>query len=122
MAIIRAQKIEKNDNYNNNAFYAVYTIDPDGGVKEIHDARIINEEMADERGKAELLEHGYNKQVVEFTTILSHVNINDIIAISAPSFRVPRELNKNRFIVKSIEHSITPSSITTKITAVRYDL
>ena len=122
MAIIQAQRIEKDNDYNENAFYAVYAIDPDGGVKKIHDARIINEQMADERGKAELLEHGYKKQVVEFTTILSHVNINDIIAISAPSFRVPKELNKNRFIVKSVEHSITPGSIITKISAVRYDL
>ena len=93
-----------------------------GGTLTINDERIITEEIADIIARAEFLENGYINQVVEFTTDFNDLKINDIISIYAPTYRIPRELNKDRFIVKRIEHIFQDGFIKSRIKAVRYDL
>ena len=93
-----------------------------GIVKEIIEPKILVEDVADERARAEFLEYGYTKQVVEFTTDFIDLEIHDIISIYAPNKRIPKALTEDRFIVKLVEHYFTSDSIKTKIKAVRYDL
>ena len=105
-------------------FSGIFVLDGIENGKEqiINDERIINEEIADKIARAEFLENGYINQVVEFTTDFVDLKINDIISVYAPSYRIPRELNKDRFIVKRVEHIFQDGYLKTKIRAVRYDI
>ena len=101
----------------------LYKIELENGItKEINEPKILTEDVADERARAEFLEYGYTKQVVEFTTDFIDLEIHDIISIYAPTHRIPKALTKDKFIVKLVEHYFTSDSIKTKIRAVRYDL
>jgi hypothetical protein len=102
-------------------YTGAFSIDRKGGVKEIKNNLITSETIAEVRAKAEFLEYGYDKQEVEFTTYFSDLKINDIIKIYAPSYRIPKELNKDRFIVKNVKHYFKNGNIKTRIRAVRYD-
>ena len=93
-----------------------------GGTLTINDEKITSEELAEHIAKAEFLENGYINQEVEFTTYFNDLKINDIISIYAPTYRIPRELNKDRFIVKRVEHIFGDGIVKSKIKAVRYDL
>ena len=93
-----------------------------GSFISIDDERIISEDIADKIARAEFLENGYTNQIVEFTTDFTDLKINDIISIYAPSYRIPRELNKDRFIVKRVEHIFQNGFLKSRIKAVRYDL
>jgi len=115
--IVKSNDIEENVSLYRN----IYEIDRDGESKEIQDNFIIDETIATKRAIAEFLEFGYDKQEVEFTTYFVDLKINDIISISAPDYRVPRELNKDIFIVKNVKHYIKAGYLKTKIKAVRYD-
>ena len=116
--IIKSQKIETSQTH---LYSAVFEIDRSGESKEINESYLVDETSAENRAKAEFLEYGYDKQIVEFETYFSDVNINDIISIYAPSYRIPAELNKDRFIVKSISHIYQAGQLKSKIKAVRYD-
>ena len=109
---------------NSNAYSADYFLEglKNGGVLSVNDERIINEEIADKIARAEFLENGYINQVVEFITDFTDLKINDIISIYAPTYRIPRELNKDRFIVKKVNHIFEDGFIKTVIRALRYDL
>lgn len=109
---------------NSNAYSADYFLEglKNGGVLTVNDERIINEEIADKIARAEFLENGYINQVVEFTTDFTDLKINDIISIYAPTYRIPKELNKDRFIVKKVNHIFEDGFIKTVIRALRYDL
>jgi len=98
-----------------------YEIDREGDTKEITEPFIIDEVTAEKRAIAEFLEFGYDKQEVEFTTYFAPLKINDIISVYAPDYRIPKELNKDRFIVKNIKHYFKSGYLKTKIKAVRYD-
>jgi len=115
--------IKSHDTEENKTLYSdSYEIDRNGESKEISDNFIIDEITAEKRAIAEFLEYGYNRQVVEFTTYFTDLKINDIIKVSAPDYRVPKELNKDRFIIKNIKHYISAKCyIKSKIKAVRYD-
>jgi hypothetical protein len=96
-----------------------FRVDRDGESKEVKDSFIINEDIAIKRATAEMLES--KKQEVEFSTFFIPLRINDIISISAPSKRIPKELNKDRFIVKEVTHYFKAGYIRTKIKALRYE-
>jgi len=101
-------------------FYSgVFEVDREGETKKIKDEFLINESLAERRAIAEMLES--KKQEVEFSTFFIPLKINDIISISAPSRRIPKELNKDRFIVKEVTHYFKAGYIRTKIKAVRYE-
>ena len=105
-----------------NKFYSVtFTRDAEGVSKEIQEHRIINEDIARERAKAEFLEYSYTRQNVTFTVSYADIAINDIISVYAPSFRVPSNLSKDKFIVKKVKHSIKDGAVRTTIEAQRYD-
>lgn len=82
---------------------------------------ILDEEIARIRAKAELLEFATDKQEVTFKTYYVHANINDIISISAPDYRIPKDLSSDRFLIKSIKSTFSGAKATTEIKAVRYD-
>ena len=93
-----------------------------GREQVINNEKITNEVIAEKVARAIFLENGYINQVVEFTTDFTDLKINDIISIYAPTYRIPRELNKDRFIVKRVEHIFQDGFIKSRIKAVRYDL
>jgi len=105
-------------------FSGIFVLDgiENGREEIINNEKITNETIADKIARAEFLENGYINQVVEFTTDFTDLKINDIISIYAPTHRIPRELNKDRFIVKKIEHIFQDGFIKSRIKAVRYDL
>jgi len=92
-----------------------------GSSKTINDANILDENTATLRGEAEFLENGMDMQTVTFTTYYTHLQVGDIIKISAPSYRVPKELNKDRFIVDSIKSTFQGAKALNVVKAVRYD-
>ena len=100
-------------------YKAVFEIERDGETKFIEENLITNELLAQKRAIAEFLDS--NKQEIEFSTYFVDIKINDIIKVSAPTFRVPKELNKDRFIIKNIKHYFKNGYLKTKIKAVRYD-
>jgi len=115
---IKSQTINNNKKH---LYTGGFEIDRKGEIKEIFEDLIVNEEIAKKRAIAEFLEYGYNKQIVEFETYFVDVKVNDIIKVYAPSYRVPAELNKDRFIVKKVTHYFKDGFIRTKIKAIRYD-
>ena len=111
----------KSKEFNKDVFLykGIFEVARDGKTKEIKNEFLINESLAEKRAIAEMLES--KKQEVEFSTFFIPLKINDIISISAPSRRIPKELNKDRFIVKEVTHYFKNGYIKTKIKAVRYD-
>ena len=100
-----------------------YKIPLENGVtKAIEEPNLLDNATADARAKAIFLSEGYINQTVEFTTYYTDLELNDIIAIYAPTYRVPRELNKDRFIIQNIKHYFKDGYLKSKITAIRYDL
>jgi len=116
--LIKSQQIQENKTP---LYSGVFEIERSGGSKEITDSFIINEDIARLRAISEFLEFGYDRQEVEFITYFSPLKINDIIEFYAPSYRIPKDLTKTRFIVKKITHYFKDGVIKTKIKAVRYD-
>ena len=116
--LVKSQKIQNSETF---LYSGVFSIDREGEEKEIFESYIANDSSAQLRAIAEFLENGYDKQEVEFETYFIDLDINDIISIYAPSYRIPAELNKDRFIVKSISHIYQEGKLKSKIKAVRYD-
>ncbi len=102
-------------------YSGVFEIDGQGESKKITDNFIINDDIATKRAIAEFLEYGYDKQTVEFNTYFAPLKINDIIEVSAPEYRIPKDLTKKRFIIKGITHYFKDGYIKTKLKAIRYD-
>lgn len=90
-------------------------------IKFFDEPRIINESIAESRCRAELLTNGYNKQVISFTTYWQNIKLNDIINLSFPTYNIPKELNKDRFIVKEKKTSIESGKFLMTLKVVRYD-
>ena len=102
-------------------YKGTFEIDRSGEPKEINESLLTDEASAMLRVTAEFLEYGYDKQEVEFTTYFIPLKINNIISISAPDYRIPKDLSKDRFIVKKVTHYFKDGVIKTKIKGVRYD-
>jgi len=116
--LIKSQEIQENPP----AIYSgVFEIDRDGESKEITDNFITTNTTATLRAISEFLEFGYDKQVVEFSTYFAPLRPNDIIEVHAPTYRIPKDLTKTRFIIKGISHYFKDGYVKTKIKAVRYD-
>jgi len=109
------------DNIMASGYYGVRKIEKEAKDKSIIEPLLNNEESAKLRAISEFLNSGFDKQVVEFETYFVDLKINDVIIISAPDFRVPKDLTKNKFIVKKITHYYKLAKLTTKIKAIRYD-
>ena len=102
-------------------FKGAYKLDRKVEVKEISEPLITDDTVATLRVKAEFLEYGYDKQEVDFTTYFTPLKINSIIKIYAPNYRIPKNLEKDRFIVKKVTHTFKDGIIKTKLKAIRYD-
>ena len=92
-----------------------------GTIKEIHEQLLNTQQSAKNRAVAEFLTQGMLKQEIEFETYFSDLNINDIISIYAPKKRIPKDLSKDRFIVKKVIHNFKDGVIKSTIKAERYD-
>ena len=90
-------------------------------VVEIDEPLLNNKNVAKKRAIAEFIEHSMIIQTVTFTTYFVDLHINDIISLSIPERRIPKALNKDRFIVKNVTHNITNGAITTTLKVERYD-
>ncbi|RLA75843.1 MAG: hypothetical protein DRG78_20155 [Epsilonproteobacteria bacterium] len=101
--------------------YEIVFEEVEGISKTINDENILDEATATLRADAEFLEYGMDKQTVTFTTFYTHIGVGDIIKISAPSYRVPKELNKDRFIVESVKSVFKGAKAINEIKGVRYD-
>ncbi len=116
--LIKSQQIQENKTP---LYSGVFEIEREGESKEIKDSLITDENTATLRATSEFLESGYDKQEVEFSTYFAPLKINDIIEVYAPTYRIPKDLAKTRFIIKKITHYFKDGVIKTKIKAVRYD-
>ena len=91
------------------------------GILNITEPLINTEGQATRRAMSEFIKHAMKTQSVTFTTFFTDLHINDIIALKVPEKRIPRELNKDRFIVKKVTHNIDTDAITTTLEVERYD-
>ncbi len=105
----------------NNGFTYSKKIDKKGITKEITEPLLSNETSSKLRAIQEILDFGYENEIVEFETYFVDLKINDVIKISAPTFRIPRELNKDKFIVKKITHYFKLGEFRSKVKAIRYE-
>ncbi len=94
---------------------------PNGATLTINDEAIITKAQAYAFARAKFLKDGYITQKVLMTVDFFDLQPGDIIRVQAPSRRVPKELHKDRFIVKQIEHLFLEGMIKTRIEAERYD-
>ena len=90
-------------------------------ILNISEPLLNTETLARLRAISEFIKQGMKKQTVTFTMFFVDLHINDILKLSVPERRIPRELNKDRFIVKKVTHNITSNSITTTLEVERYD-
>ena len=88
---------------------------------DITESLINNGATAKKRAITEFIQHGMKTQSITFTTYFIDLHINDIIKLTVPEKRIPRELNKDRFIVKKVTHNIGEDAITTTLKVERYD-
>jgi len=116
--IATSRKINKQQNLPSFTFKLSNT---DGGVKDIFEPLLTTEESAKRRAIAEFLNGGLDKQEVEFETYFADLKINDVVALYVPKKRIPKDLTKNRFIIKEITHIFNNGFLKTKIKAERYD-
>ena len=93
----------------------------DADTKDIDESLLNDQASAQKRAIYEFLHNGLDKQEIEFETPFVDLSINSIIAVYAPRKRVPADLTKDRFIVKSTEHIFSSGFFKTRVRAVRYD-
>ena len=118
MAITKSQKqAEIQDKFE----YEIEFADIVGTSKTINDENVLDANIAILRGNAEFLEFGLDQQTVTFSTFYTHLGVGDIVKISAPSYRVPKELDKDRFIVESVKSTFQGAKALNEVKGVRYD-
>lgn len=95
--------------------------DETGTAKNIDDDLINSQVAATFAARKMFLKEAYAKQEVSFEAPASGLDINDIIIVSAPEFKIPNNLIKNRFIIKEITTRLSGALALDIIKAVRYD-
>ena len=90
-------------------------------ILNINEPLINTEELGRYRAITEFIKNAMKTQSVTFTVFFVDLHINDIIILTVPEKRIPRELNKDRFIVKKVTHNIGDDAITTTLKVERYD-
>jgi len=106
---------------NNNTKQFSFSYGSNAEVLNIDEPLLNNSASAEKRAITEFMKRGMLTQTVTFTTYFVDLQINDIISLTIPEKRIPKELNKDRFIVKEVTHNITDKSITTTLRVERYD-
>lgn len=80
------------------------------GIITVSDPLLDSSERAEARAKSELLQNGYRKKEISFTTYRTDIGLNNIIKIKGILY-----------IVKNLITYINNSSIKTQVVALRYE-
>lgn len=92
-----------------------------GLEKSVTDKDLNSESAALGYATKEFLENGCNVQTVTFQTYARGLNVNDIISIILPQYKIPVDLSKHRFIITGITTEYNGAKTTDVIKGVRYD-
>ncbi|RLC81294.1 MAG: hypothetical protein DRI61_04130 [Chloroflexi bacterium] len=92
-----------------------------GRVRTVYDDRIVTEDAADARARAESLVMGYVIQRIKVRSYHTHIRPGDIVIVSSPSHNVPANVTKNRFIVERVRTVIDDKTSYDVVEAIRYD-
>ena len=93
----------------------------DGIEQNVSDKDINSHASAEGYAKAEFLRNGMDVQTVDFKTYSRGLNINDIISVILPEYKIPIDLTKNRLIVVEISTEYSGAKTFDSIKAIRYD-
>ena len=94
----------------------------DGGENHsVSDKDLNSQEAALGYAKKEFLNNGMDIQSITFQTYARGLNVNDIISIVLPEYKIPIDLTKNRVIVTEIETQYIGAKALDTIKAIRYD-
>lgn len=97
------------------------TFNVDGAEHIVTDKDLNSEESANGYAIAMFLSEGMDNQKVTFQTYSRGLNINDIISIYLPEYKIPIDLTKNKFIIREINTSYVGAKTLDTIVGVRYD-
>lgn len=98
-----------------------FTYNINGSTKSISDKDLNSIESATGYATKEFLLNGTDVQTVTFQTYARGLNVNDIISIILPEYKIPVNLTKNAFIVRKIVTLYVGAKALDTITGVRYD-
>ena len=99
----------------------VFTFDADGETHTVSDKDLNSEEAVHSYAVKKFLTEGMDIQTIVVKSYPRVLNINDIISISLPEYKIPIDLSKHRFIVTSKIGEYKGGISTESITGVRYD-
>lgn len=97
------------------------TFDIEGSEHTVTDKDLNSEEAVLGYATAIFLTEGTNNQKVTFQTYSRGLNVNDIIKINLPDYKIPVDLTHDRFIIKEITTSYEGAKTVDNIVGVRYD-
>lgn len=87
----------------------------------ISDKDLNSKEVALSYAVKMFLTKGMDTEQIIFKTYSRGLNINDIISIVLPEYRIPKDLTRNRLIVREIKVDYSGAKAVDVITGVRYD-
>ena len=93
----------------------------DGTEHTVSDKDLNSQESALGYAKKEFLNNGMDIQTIIFQTYARGLNINDVVAIVLPNYKIPIDLTKNRVIVTEITTEYLGAKALDTITGIRYD-
>ena len=98
-----------------------FIFNEDGIEQFVSDKDLNSQESAEGFALKEFLENGMSKQTITFKTYARGLDMNDIISIILPEYKIPIDLTKNRLIVKEVSTEYIGAKTLDTIKAVRYD-
>lgn len=99
----------------------VVVLDPDGTTQSVSDKDLNSEEAVEYYAIKEYLENGTDNETITFTTYSRGLDVNDIVSVMFPEYKIPRDLTKNRIIIRKVKVSYVGAKALDTITGVRYD-
>ena len=98
-----------------------FTFIENGKEQIVSDKDLNSQESAEGYANKQFLEEGMSKQTITFKTYSRGLNMNDIISIILPDYKIPIDLTKNRLIIKEIATEYIGAKTLDTIKAIRYD-
>ena len=93
----------------------------DSKEQSVSDKDLNSKEAAEGFAKKEFLKNGMDTQEITFKTYARGLNMNDVISIILPEYKIPIDLTKNRLIVRDVVSEYVGAKTLDTIKAIRYD-
>ncbi len=93
----------------------------DGITKSISDKDLNSKESAEGHAKKLFLEMGNDIESVTVKTYSRGLRLNDVISVMLPEYKIPKDLTKNKFIVRKVITEYKGATTYDTIIGVRYD-